>query len=515
MNRKKLLIPSLITFALLSLTVLQAIWLYSVYQLKEQELNEKTRISILKTGERLQRKEDSKFIIKNLDSVLLSDEHINSEAKESIRIIISEIKGNSDSVKLKKKHLVLKKDSFETTTVIRVKDSSKSKVIIKTTNHSSMGVLNKADELQHLFLKMALESRHGERNFSSLIQLKEVNKILKEELNKLGVDLTPSFRVFFLQNKSFDSSLSKSEVCKSSEFDPNLKAIITAPLLTEEFNNGQLNMTVGFKNTNNFLLKKMSGLLILSLIITTIIGSVMIYIFRRLLDQEKLHQVKTDFINNMTHELKTPIATISLAVEAIQKPTVQDDKKMLNEYAQILKEENNRLNTHVERVLQLALLERTRDTVSLEKVNLVAVMNEVLRSLHLQIESKEAKIQYEYSHDEIILQAEPHHLYGILTNLLENALKYSAKFCKIEIRVNKSEDQIEIRVRDNGVGIDNEFKDKVFEPFFRVQHGDLHDVKGTGLGLSYVRSALKEYNASIELQSEKGIGTEFIIRFKV
>ncbi|HRH11063.1 MAG TPA: hypothetical protein PLU73_06095, partial [Bacteroidia bacterium] len=172
MNRKKLLIPSLITFALLSLTVLQAIWLYSVYQLKEQELNEKTRISILKTGERLQRKEDSKFIIKNLDSVLLSDEHINSEAKESIRIIISEIKGNSDSVKLKKKHLVLKKDSFETTTVIRVKDSSKSKVIIKTTNHSSMGVLNKADELQHLFLKMALESRHGERNFSSLIQLK-------------------------------------------------------------------------------------------------------------------------------------------------------------------------------------------------------------------------------------------------------------------------------------------------------------------------------------------------------
>lgn len=217
----------------------------------------------------------------------------------------------------------------------------------------------------------------------------------------------------------------------------------------------------------------------------------------------------------MTHELKTPIATISLAIDAINNNQVKSDEEKFKTYTAILKEENQKLNNHVERVLQMAMLDKGDLHLNKQEIDLVKIINSAIHTHKLQIEKQKAEVIFIHKLAEVYIVADELHLLTVFNNLLDNALKYSDKNCLIEIRLNLTIKNAIIAIKDNGIGIEHSVQKKIFDKFYRVQSGNIHDVKGFGLGLSYVKSIIESHHGVITLNSEKGKGSEFEIKLPV
>jgi two-component system phosphate regulon sensor histidine kinase PhoR len=269
-----------------------------------------------------------------------------------------------------------------------------------------------------------------------------------------------------------------------------------------------------FPGINTLVMHSMKNIVILSLLFSLLIVGVFFYTMRLIFNQKKLSEIKSDFVNNMTHELKTPIATISLALDAIKNPQVKNDEASFNNYGRILKEENHKLNNHVERVLQMALLDKGELRLNKTKVDLVSVMETAIDNYKLQIAERKARTYFIPPIEKVFMKGDEQHLQTVFSNLLDNALKYSNGNCIININMERGTDEIKVVVKDNGIGIDKENKEKVFDKFYRAQGGNLHDVKGFGLGLSYAKSIVEAHGGSIGVVSEKGKGCEFVIRFR-
>jgi signal transduction histidine kinase len=372
----------------------------------------------------------------------------------------------------------------------------------------------KAGELQKVFLKMAIGSNYSKEDLIKRIDFDHIQILLKDELIKRGIDLDPQIDIehnlkgtprnqFFIPFSTRKEKLSLPLAYRGDAL----------PLYPDDVIDTHTFIRVGYFKTTAFILKQMTGLLSLSLFITILIGVIMIYLFRRMLSQEKLHNMKNDFINNMTHELKTPIATMSLAVDAINNPVVKNDEEKFRNYTGILKEENKKLNSHIERVLQMAMLDKGEMMLVKKYLDVKNILLNCVNSYRLQIQERNAKINLALQ-DNLIIEADEFHLTNAFTNLLDNSLKYARENPEISISASQNGQSVEIHFSDNGIGIDKNDQEKIFDKFYRVQGGNLHDVKGFGLGLSYVRSIIEAHGGTIELKSEKDKGSEFIIKLK-
>lgn len=233
--------------------------------------------------------------------------------------------------------------------------------------------------------------------------------------------------------------------------------------------------------------------------------------------QKKLADIKNDFINNMTHEFKTPISTISLAVEMAQEqvshPVAGSDESSINErlsrYMGIIRDETRRLGSHVEKVLQMALLDRGEIKLKLSSVNVHDVIEKVLNNMSLQIEQREGELDLEFDADREVVEADEVHLTNIVYNLLDNALKYSPEKPHITLVTRSLPEGVSISVSDEGLGMTKEQINRIFEKFYRVPTGNRHDVKGFGLGLSYVKKMIEEHHGQITVESQPGKGSTF------
>ncbi|MBL7912247.1 MAG: HAMP domain-containing histidine kinase [Bacteroidia bacterium] len=516
MKTSKRYIPILISLALLSLIALQIVWLFYVYEYKKQELKDNTREAVLETSDRLQRDENAKLIINNMDSLLLTDNIIGDEKKGELRVIVSNIKNKFKIDTLRpgdqiNQEIRIVNDS--STTVVKIGNNKKHKVIIHSESLTVADPKKKAKDLEQIFLKMAINAKDAQKNIDARVDSAALKKVLRDELLKRGIDLTPDFGVSYFPKNNRPGSLPYHVVYNTPGYKYILPAMVSLPLFEGDVFGGDLLIKLGYRqSTTNFIIKQMAGLLALSLFITLLIAFVMIHIFRRMLSQEKLHQLKNDFINNMTHELKTPIATISLATDALNNPLVKNDDEKYKNYTRILKEENFKLNNHVERVLQMALLDKGELQLNKQPVDLVAIIQNAIATFKLQAQQQNATINFTPSQKEIIITGDKYHLLTVFCNLIDNALKYSDKNCEISISAAQNSSGTAVFIKDNGMGIDPALHEKVFEKFYRVQGGNLHDTKGFGLGLSYVRSIITAHNGTITLQSEKNKGSEFIIK---
>ncbi|MEK7256181.1 MAG: HAMP domain-containing sensor histidine kinase, partial [Bacteroidota bacterium] len=236
-------------------------------------------------------------------------------------------------------------------------------------------------------------------------------------------------------------------------------------------------------------------------------------VFKNLQAQRRLTELKNDFIRNVTHELKTPIATVSVAIEALQDFDALRNPARTKEYLDISKNELNRLSLLVDKVLRMSLFEKAEPELKLESLDLKALVEEVLTSMKLQFEKAGAQVSFEADDGEFQLEGDRLHLASVVYNLLDNALKYSPVRPVVTVGLEQLDGHVYLRVADNGIGIPAEFKDKIFEQFFRIPTGDRHNVKGHGLGLSYVASVVQKHRGSIEMQSQPQVGTTFIIAF--
>lgn len=232
---------------------------------------------------------------------------------------------------------------------------------------------------------------------------------------------------------------------------------------------------------------------------------------KSLLNQKKLSEIKSDFINNMTHEFKTPLATISLAVDALRNEKVQSNREKAQYFSNIIKEENVRMNKHVETILQAALMDRQELQLNLVSLHAHDIIQAAADTYALQLQEKQASIQLMLNAKNDLIKADEVHFTNLVSNLIDNAIKYSKEHLKIIVSTHSTKNNLVIRIEDNGIGMSKESVKRIFEKFYRAHTGNLHNVKGFGLGMSYVKTVIDAHKGKIKVESTLGKGSSFTI----
>lgn len=274
-------------------------------------------------------------------------------------------------------------------------------------------------------------------------------------------------------------------------------------------------LIVVISDFKEFIFRSLGWMIAGAILFTIIILAAFYLTLRALLRQKKLSEIKSDFINNMTHELKTPLATISLAVDAIRNPKVLNDPQKLDYFSTIIKDENKRMNKQVETILQAALLDKQEVQLRLKPLHVHAIMSSIVENFRLQFDERKgnAITVLEAGNDKV--QGDEVHFTNMLSNLVDNAIKYSKEDVGpvVKISTENTGKNIRIRIEDNGIGMSKETVSRIFEKFYRAHTGNIHNVKGFGLGLSYVKTMVDAHNGKIKVESTPGKGSVFMLEF--
>lgn len=268
-------------------------------------------------------------------------------------------------------------------------------------------------------------------------------------------------------------------------------------------------------NHHSIVLKKISLHFFFALLLLLFISTAFAMIYRAWLQQQRLTEIKNDFISNITHELKTPITTVGVAIEALHSFDALKNPERTLEYLDISKHELDRLSILVDKILKMSLFEEGEPDLKIETLDLKSLIENVLASLRLVFEKYNAQVKLTVTGINHTIQADRVHLTNVIYNLIDNALKYSTSKPNIKVELNQSEQQLQMVVADSGIGIPKDYKDKVFEKFFRVPKGNAHNVKGYGLGLAYVNSVIQKHQGTIQVESKEGKGSRFVISLPV
>lgn len=269
---------------------------------------------------------------------------------------------------------------------------------------------------------------------------------------------------------------------------------------------------VVFPNKSGFILKQLDFWMYSSFVILLII-IFFSYTISVMLKQKKLADIKTDFVNNMTHELKTPISTIGLSADAISNPAIVESPQRLAQYVSIIKNENQRLKSQVERVLQIAALTPRKVQLKDDILDLHDIIQKAVITFNVQVEEKEGDIKLELDAQQSHIRGDLVHITNVIYNLLDNAAKYTESSPHIVIKTKNEGNILHISFTDNGIGINKSHQKMIFEKFYRVPTGNLHSVRGFGLGLFYVKTIVKAHGGKIEVESQPGKGSMFTLKF--
>lgn len=266
-------------------------------------------------------------------------------------------------------------------------------------------------------------------------------------------------------------------------------------------------------HAKSFIWKSLTLFIVGATFFTLIIVVTFYVTIRALLRQKKLSEIKSDFINNMTHEFKTPLATISLAVDALKNEKVLQQPEKMAYFTNIIKEENKRMNKQVETILQAALLDKQRVELNLKPLRVHEVIETAVKNIELQVQEKGGRITLHLDANRDLLLADDVHFTNLISNLLENAVKYSKENLLIRVSTQSTAKYLRIRLEDNGIGMSKETLGRIFEKFYRAHTGNIHNVKGFGLGLSYVKTMVQAHHGTIRAESVLGKGSTFILQF--
>lgn len=275
--------------------------------------------------------------------------------------------------------------------------------------------------------------------------------------------------------------------------------------------NSDLRLNLYFPNKKGFFFSEMWGTLVVNFILMLVILVAIVFMFRTILTQKKLAELKNDFISNMTHEFKTPISTISLACQALNDGDMNSNASMVSPYVKMIDDENKRLGVLVERILQSAILDKGEVKLKKEKVLINELVYQIAEKSSLRIKSREGKLDVQCPTELLEIDADRVHLTNVISNLVDNGIKYSPEHPDINIIVEKEDRFLKISVADKGLGIKREHLKKIFDKLYRIPTGNVHDVKGFGLGLSYVKAICDLHDWHIHVKSTFGEGSLFTV----
>ena len=285
------------------------------------------------------------------------------------------------------------------------------------------------------------------------------------------------------------------------------------PFLNDELSSVSYNLIVSFPDKQQYVLSSIIGVATLSFMLTLIVVVIATSALYQIIQQKKLSEIKNDFINNISHEFKTPIATINLALDAISSSTKNLNDKSIS-YLGMIREENSRMLSQVENILRISQLEKSSNPFDMEEIDIHEVIEDAIEHVKLIVESKKGSIDLSLKALDSNISGNSNHLENIIINILDNAVKYSKENPKIVVSSTNINKDIRLCFEDNGIGMDKNTQKLIFEKFYREQNGDIHNIKGHGLGLSYVKKIIDFHNGKILLESIKGTGTKFYITLK-
>lgn len=489
MNAKRInLIIVLLTIALIGVIALQIYWIRWSIRLNEEQFDKNVYATLNRVAEKLQKYET--FVL--LDAMSMAQRQFPNDGKRAIRIA-AEYLENGYAIQLEAHH----KDSLN--------------------KNQEDGDLHNFEENVEMWEYSKVLQLIDAKPLAERIRLDILNETLDEDLTGRGISSPYQFGVYSKVKGSYiilnghyvvtDNSPQIIHGKESSLFNSPYRV----SLFPDDIDESPGYLSIYFPNRTTLLLGSVWQALVLSIVFTGIILFCFWYTIRVIFRQKQLSEMKNDFINNMTHEFKTPIATISLAADSLASPLVNQFPEKIKRFVDIIRQENRRMNSQVERVLQMAQIDKREFELRLDSVNMHDIVLQAIDNFSLQVEKREGKIVTEFKAINPIIQGDATHLASVIHNLMDNANKYSPDKPEITVTTRNVPMGFEITVQDKGIGISKEARKHIFDRFYRVHTGNIHNVKGFGLGLSYVKAIITAHKGLIDVKSEPGKGSSFIL----
>ncbi|MDP4184128.1 MAG: HAMP domain-containing sensor histidine kinase [Bacteroidota bacterium] len=374
-------------------------------------------------------------------------------------------------------------------------------------SHSKEEFLNKLQSKTALLRVLSSKLLLPERPIEEKVDPASLQNLLRQELKNSGIDMEYKYAVY-------SHSLGKARfIMGDSDFDLKNKQIYSILLFPSDIKTKANYLYLYFPDHRNFILHSAGFLVIPSILLILMILAIFILTINIILRQKKLSAIKNDFINNMTHELKTPISTISLASQMLQDSNVANTPKTIEHVSGVIFQEAKRLSFQVEKVLQMAIFNEGRLKLKFKDFDVNDLARTVVQNFELRVKNNNGVLLTELNATNAVIKGDEVHLTNVLFNLLDNALKYSKNAPEIIVATENKKDYLVLSVKDNGIGIAKEYHKQIFERFYRVPTGNVHDVKGFGLGLSYVKKIIDAHSGIVKVESAVNKGTKFLIYF--
>jgi len=364
-------------------------------------------------------------------------------------------------------------------------------------------VKNKTEMAKEVFNDLMFTKR----SIYDRINYQILDSLLRYEIKMKGIEIPFEYGINSLENPGYLHYASSMKYKMTGL--KNDKDTYSVNLFPNDYSNSESYLRVYFPNQDRYIIRNIWMMYATSLLLILVVLGCFYVAVSTIVKQKQLADIKNDFINNMTHEFKTPISTISLATQMLGDETIAGSPMIFKRYLGIIRDENKRLGSQVEKVLQTAQMERGEVQLKLGTVNVHQIIAQVLENISPQIELRQGIIEMDLQAENPEVQADEVHLTNIIFNLLDNANKYSPEKPAIKIATENTDKGLSIKVIDQGIGMTKESIKQIFEKFYRVPTGNVHDVKGFGLGLSYVKKMVEEHHGKINVQSKLGEGSEF------
>jgi two-component system, OmpR family, phosphate regulon sensor histidine kinase PhoR len=502
-NHLKILV-SVMTAALLGIIVVQGYWLNSAIELKEQQFKENVMHAMSVSVQRLERLEKRSLynsiqqaqpVIKPFSIKTHTSIDTNFKSRNySFELEEESVFETAEGKLIKKTTQILKDENGNI--IQRSSNTSKSRNGRNIYNDPSKNAVFK-DIIQDL------TSFGRPKGITERVNPHLLSKLLKTELKNHGINT--KFQIGLFSNNNL---VLKEKGVETAQF---INSPYSIQLFPGDFFFSRDHLSIIFPKERGFLIKSVGDVIALSSVFILTIVIVFWITFATVVRQKKVAVIKTDFINNMTHELKTPISTISLACEVLNDQDIPKTQERTLHYVNVINSENKRLETLVENVLQSAVLDKDDFKLKFHEINSQDVINHACNQAKVRVEGKNGNITTLFNAQTSIIIADKIHFTNIINNLLDNAIKYTPVAPSIVISTRNLNNGIVIDVTDNGIGITKENTSKIFDKLYRVPTGNVHDVKGFGLGLSYVKTIVDKHQGSIKVTSQIGKGSVFSI----
>ena len=521
-NRNIIVITVLIFLAMSGLVGFQLYWVKNALTIKQEEFSKAVNIVLHNVAYKMEKKATASKVTRRLNlHKQFPREKASSKSYsglESLREnllprgmnlnIFEEIITDSNGVVTKKNRMRTVRSDSVTGGSLRIRNESSEPFSSSQPADDTSSIewfLSREDMVNDIFDELVSINVYSD--FSNKINPETIDSLLKIELIEQGIDTKYHFGILDESKKNFlfPVSIKFREALLGSSFQANLTAknIFIKPRY----------LTIYFPGQTNFVVGTLLGMLIGTGLVISSIIILFVFTLRTIFLQKKLSEVKTDFINNMTHEFKTPISTISLAVEVLNDRSIEKSEEKVRKYVKVIGDENKRLGLLVENILQTAVLDKGKLKLKFSDLDIHQLILQVIESSNPQIENRGAEVKTIFEAENCHVQADRVHLSNIIYNLLDNAMKYTEIKPVIIISTKSNNLGCFIIVTDNGIGITRDNQKRIFENLYRVPTGNIHNVKGFGLGLSYVKALTEKHGGSISVESSPGAGSSFTCFF--